>query len=201
MQATAAAKAASRPRKEDDLIAYLPAQYTRIRRFAAPFLAAFTFEGNRQSREVIDVVMQMTAAGKSRSRFSDARWMHAALDLVDKQWCKAIKAPDGSVDRRMLELFIIVELKNRIGANEIWIKGSRTYRALDEGMISQQTYAIIKAEARIPVAIPVDVDVYLAQKSPKRLTKNSVRQQTDWRPVAATHGSAQRACASQRPKM
>lgn len=65
----------------------------------------------------------------------------------------------------MLELFVIVELKNRIAANEIWIKGSRTYRALDEGMISQQTYAIIKAEARIPVAIPVDVEIYLAQKA------------------------------------
>lgn len=32
-------------------------------------------------------------------------------------------------------------------------------------MISQQTYAVIKAEARIPVAIPVDVEVYLAQKA------------------------------------
>ena len=32
-------------------------------------------------------------------------------------------------------------------------------------MISHQTYAIIKAEARIPVAIPVDVEIYLAQKA------------------------------------
>jgi ABC-type multidrug transport system fused ATPase/permease subunit len=65
----------------------------------------------------------------------------------------------------MLELFVIVELKNRIAANEIWIKGSRTYRTLDEGTISHQTYAIIKAEARIPVAIPVDVEIYLAEKA------------------------------------
>jgi hypothetical protein len=61
--------------------------------------------------------------------------------------------------------FLVVELKNRIAANEIWIKGSHTYRAFDEHMISQQTYAVIKAEARIPVAIPVDVEVYLAQKA------------------------------------
>lgn len=165
MRATAAAKAASRPRKDDDLIAYLPAQYMRIRRFAAPFLAAFTFEGNRQSRDFINVVMQMTAAGKSRRRSLDAQWIKAALDLVDKRWSKEIRTPDGSVDRRMLEIFVIVELKNRIAANEIWIKGSRTYRALDEGMISHQTYSIIKAEARIPVAIPVDVEIYLAQKA------------------------------------
>lgn len=49
MQAIAAGKAASRTPKDDDLIAYLPARYLRIRRFAAPFIGAFTFEGNRES--------------------------------------------------------------------------------------------------------------------------------------------------------
>lgn len=165
MQATAAAKAASRTRKDDDLIAYLPAQYARIRRFAAPFLTAFTFEGNRQNRDFIGVVMQMKAAGKGRRRSTNPPWIANARSLVDKRWIKVILAADGSIDQRMLELFIIVELKNRIAANEIWIKGSRTYRALDEDMISHQTYAIIKAEARIPVAIPVDVEIYLAQKT------------------------------------
>ncbi|MBG0512051.1 Tn3 family transposase [Agrobacterium sp. MOPV5] len=165
IQATAAAKAASRTRKDDDLIAYLPAQYVRIRRFAAPFMAAFTFEGNRQNRDFIDAVMQMRAVRKGRKRSTNPPWVKDALDLVDKRWSKEIIAADGAADLKMLELFMIVELKNRIAANEIWIKGSRTYRALDEDMISQQTYAIIKAEARIPVAIPVDVEIYLAQKA------------------------------------
>lgn len=76
------------------------------------------------------------------------RLPQGAPDLVDRRWNKEIRAPDGSVGHRILELFVIVELKNRIAANEIWIKGLRTYWALDEGMISHQTYAIIKAEAR-----------------------------------------------------
>ncbi|HDF2330360.1 TPA: Tn3 family transposase [Morganella morganii] len=165
IQATAAAKAASRTRKDDDLIAYLPAQYVRIRRFAIPFMAAFTFEGNRQNRDFINVVMQMRAARKGRQRSTNPPWAKDALDLVDKRWSKEIITADGVVDHRMLELFMVIELKNRIAANEIWIKGSRTYRTLDEDMISQQTYAIIKAEARIPVAIPVDVETYLAEKA------------------------------------
>lgn len=74
IQATAAAKAASRTRKDDDLIAYLPAQYLRIRRFAAPFMAAFTFEGNQQSRDFIDVVMQVRAARKGRRRSTNPPW-------------------------------------------------------------------------------------------------------------------------------
>lgn len=165
IQATASAKAAKRTRADDDLIAYLPAQYVRIRRFAGPFLASFTFEGNRQNGHFIDVVVQMAAAWKNGLRSIEQPWVRKALLLADRRWRKEIVAADGTIDRKMLELFLIVELKNRIAANEIWIKGSHTYRAFDEHMISQETYAVIKAEARIPVAIPVDVEVYLAQKA------------------------------------
>lgn len=124
IQATAAAKAASRTRKDDDLIAYLPAQYVRIRRFSAPCMTAFTFEGNQQNRDFINIVIQMRVARKVRQRSTNPPWAKDALELL-----------------------IIIELENRIAGNEIWIKGARTCRALDEDMISQQTYAIIKAEA------------------------------------------------------
>ncbi len=107
----------------------------------------------------------MAAAWKNGLRSIEQPWVRKALLLVDRRWRKEIVAADGIIDRKMLELFLIVELKNRIAANEIWIKGSHTYRAFDEHMISQETYAVIKAEARIPVAIPVDVGVYLAQKA------------------------------------
>lgn len=165
IQATASAKAARRARNDDDLIAYLPDQYVRIRRFAAPFLASFIFEGNRQSTHFIDAAVQMGTAWRNGFRSIEQPWVRKALLLVDRRWRKEIVAPDGAIDRKMLELFLVVELKNRIAANEIWIKGSHTYRAFDEHMISQQTYAVIKAEARIPVAIPIDVEVYLAQKA------------------------------------
>jgi len=101
----------------------------------------------------------MGMAWKNGLRSIELPWIRKALLLAE------IVAADGTIDRKTLELFHIVELKNRIAVNEIRIKGSHTYRALDEHMISHQTYAIIKAEARIPVAIPVDVETYLAQKA------------------------------------
>lgn len=52
--------------------------------------------------------------------------------------------------------------------------GSRTYRALEKKLIPQQTLAIIKAEARVPVAIPVDVETYLAEKATAREGKLQV---------------------------
>jgi len=164
-QATALAKAVSSTRNNDDLIAYLGQYYGRIRRFAAPFIATFAFEGSSQSVHLLDAIARLREAWKGGRRSTAQPWITNALRLADRRWRKEILATDGAIDRKMLELFLIVELKNRIAAGEIWIKGSRAYRALDEHMISQQTFAIIKAEARIPVAIPVDVETYLEQKS------------------------------------
>lgn len=165
IQATASAKAVRRPRSEDDLITYLPAQYARIRRFAAAFLASFTFEGNRRNVHIIEAIVQMETAWRKGARSNDRPWIRKALLLANAQWRKEIVGADDVIDRKMLELFLIVELKNRIAAGDIWIRGSRAYRALDEYMISHQTFAVIKAEARIPVAIPIDVETYLAQKA------------------------------------
>ncbi|TAV02069.1 Tn3 family transposase [Rhizobium ruizarguesonis] len=165
IQATASAKAVKRPRSEDDLITYLSAQYVRIRRFVTPFLASFTFEGNRRNAHFIEAIVRMETAWRKGSRSAEQPWVRKALLLANARWRKKIVGADGAIDRKMLELFLIVELKNRIAAGDIWIRGSRAYRALDEHMISQQTFAVIKAEARIPVAIPIDVETYLTQKA------------------------------------
>jgi TnpA family transposase len=165
IQATASAKAVKRPRSEDDLITYLSAQYVRIRRFVTPFLASFTFEGNRRNAHFIEAIVRMETAWRKGSRSAEQPWVRKALLLANARWRKEIVGADGAIDRKMLELFLIVELKNRIAAGDIWIRGSRAYRALDEHMISQQTFAVIKAEARIPVAIPIDVETYLTQKA------------------------------------
>jgi Tn3 transposase DDE domain len=164
VRATASAKAVSSARDDDNLIAYLGQQYVRIRRFSVPFLATLSFEGSSQNALLLDAVTQLQEAWKGR-RSTAQPWITKALRLTDRRWRKEIIATDGAIDRKMLELFLIVELKNRIAAGEVWVKGSRAYRALDEHMIPQATFAIIKAEARIPVAIPVDVETYLEQKS------------------------------------
>lgn len=95
MEATAAAKAASHKRNYDDLIAYLPAHYVGIRRFAAPFLASFAFEGNRQNAHFIDAVMHLATAWKGGRRSSDQSWLKKALLLADRRWRKEIIAADG----------------------------------------------------------------------------------------------------------
>ena len=41
-------------------------------------------------------------------------------------------------------------------------------------MISKETFAVIKAEASIPVAVPTDVEAYLAEKAdPRQLVPKS----------------------------
>ena len=151
-------------RHDDDTIAFLRRHHGRIRAFAAPFLARFTFEAAGPGLALVSAVSQL-GADWTAGRRSPARAWNAALPLLDRRWLRHVRTPDGTVDPKMLEIFLVVELKNRIAAGEVWVAGSRAYRVIEEKLIPPQTFAIIKAEARIPVAIPVDVETYLAEKS------------------------------------
>ena len=164
-RATAAAQANRQARHGDDTIAFLRRHHGRIRAFAAPFLTRFTFEAARPGMALVTAVSQLGEAWKAGRRSPGQAWIDAALSLLDRRWSRHVRAPDGTIDRKMLEIFLVVELKNRITAGEVWVAGSRTYRALEEKLIPPQTFAIIKAEARVPVAIPVDVEIYLAEKA------------------------------------
>lgn len=163
--ATVTAQSVSRMRENDDSIAWLRQQHARVRGFAGPFIAAFAFEGTRHSARLLDAVALLRAAHRDRRRSASEPWVAAALVLLDRRWKREVLGADGAIDRRMLEIFIVVGLKNRIAAGEVWVKGSRAYRALDEHMIPQQTFDLIRAEARLALAIPLDVEVYLEEKA------------------------------------
>jgi TnpA family transposase len=164
-EATASAAALSGNGKSDNLLPFLRAEHARVRKFAAPFLAAFVFEGSGRNAALVEAVDELRLAWGSGKRSANQPWMRKAVRLADQRWRKAILTAAGQIDRKMLDLFLVLELKNRLASGEIWVKGSRAYRALDEHMMSKETFAIIKAEARVPLAIPIDVESYLAEKA------------------------------------
>lgn len=163
--ATSAARSIERLRKNDDLVGWVRPQHGRIRTFAVPFIAAFTFEGTRQSAGLVEAISLLRTAHRDRRTAASRTWTTAALRLADRRWRRQALGEADEPDARMLEIFLLVELKNRIAAGEVWVRGSRAYRALDEHMIPQATFDLIKAQARLPLAIPLDVETYLEEKA------------------------------------
>jgi len=45
----------------------------------------------------------------------------------------------GGIDRRYYELCVLSELRDRLRAGDVWVVGSRRYRAFEERLISRET--------------------------------------------------------------
>jgi hypothetical protein len=54
---------------------------------------------------------------------------------------------------------------DRLRAGDIWVDGSRQYQDFESYLIPEPTFALLKAEGPLPVAIDADVESYIAGRS------------------------------------
>lgn len=64
--------------------------------------------------------------------------------FVRPRWRPHVIGPEGTIDRRFHELWTLSELRDRLRAGDVWVRGSRQYRDFE-------TYLI-------PVALEVNMD-------------------------------------------
>ena len=60
----------------------------------------------------------------------------APIGFVRQRWASLV-LPGGVTDRRHYELCVLSELRGRLQAGDVWVKGSRRYRSFDERLISE----------------------------------------------------------------
>jgi hypothetical protein len=83
--------------------------------------------------------------------------------FIKKSWRKAVLT-DAGVDRRAYELCVFAELRDRLRAGDIWVEGSRQYRAVEDQLIARPLFDAMRAAGPLPLAGPVDVGIYLAER-------------------------------------
>ena len=62
----------------------------------------------------------------------------APIGFIRERWARHVLR-GGSVDRRYYELCVLSELRDRLRAADVWVVGSRRYRAFEERLISRET--------------------------------------------------------------
>ena len=134
--------------------------YAGIRRWAPGFLDAFVFQ-----------------AGASRSG-AHARYRHAAryepegraplpksapISFVRERWARHVLR-GGGIDRRYYELCVLSELRNRLRAGDVWVVGSRRYRAFEERLISRETLKELERGGALAIAVDADFERFIAAR-------------------------------------
>lgn len=75
----------------------------------------------------------------------------------------AVVTKDG-VDRRAYEVCLFEELRGRLRAGDVWVEGSRQYRAVEDQLISKALFIAMREAGPLPVSVPDTAREYLNER-------------------------------------
>ncbi|KOX59072.1 hypothetical protein ADL19_05905 [Streptomyces purpurogeneiscleroticus] len=111
------------------------AHYTAVRRWSPAFLDALGFEGIPAVAPLLRAVAVLREANRTGSARLPAS---APTGFVKGRWAAYVLS-GGGIDRRHYELCVLSELRARVLAGEVWVRGSRQHRSFEERLVSPAT--------------------------------------------------------------
>ena len=100
-------------------------------------------------------------------------WRSAVLDSAAK----------GHVEhRRTWEAAVLLALRDRLRGGDIWVEGSRQWRAVEDQLISPPLFTAMREAGPLPVAVPETTQDYLAERRillERRLAEVNVKAEAD----------------------
>jgi hypothetical protein len=102
-------------------------RYSVLRRFSPRFLAAFDFRSNTPNDPVLAAVDLLRKMDRDGIRALPKR---PPSSFLPPQWRRLIFA-NSAADRRLYETAVLATLRDRLRGSNIWVAGSRDYRAFE----------------------------------------------------------------------
>ncbi len=127
-----AAVADTRP----DNLGEIVERYASVRRMSPVILGAFTFRSwkdNDPLLAALDVVRELHASGAKKLP------AHPPMNFLRSAWRKLVK-PDAGIDRRAYEVAVMMALRERLQSGDVWVEGSRAFRAFDDFLLPRDVY-------------------------------------------------------------
>lgn len=145
---------AAQQAEQFDAMRQLLGSYSQVRLYAPRLLELLTFGGIKARSSLLGAVRtvhEMYAQGK---RTLDPA---APIGFVPSTWA-AYVFEDGSLHRRYYELCVLDSLRRALRSGDVWVKGSRKYRALDDDLLPKATW---KTRLRdVTLNVPLDFGAY-----------------------------------------
>jgi hypothetical protein len=117
-------------------------RYSVLRRFSPRFLAAFDFRSNTPNDPLLAAVELLRAMDRDGTRVLPKR---PPSSFLPPQWRKLIFA-NNVADRRLYETAVLATLRERLGGSNIWVAGSRDYRAFEDYLLPAEAGRDIGAD-------------------------------------------------------
>jgi TnpA family transposase len=138
-------------------IAYIDSSYASVRNYSPEFLEALPLKGSQSEAgllEAIDLLKKMNAEGLRKLP------PNAPVDFVPQSWRSVVFTEEG-LDRHFYEFCVLNEVKNALYAGDLWIEGSRRFRAFDDHLISMERFKTLWDTQKLPVMVTTNCEEYL----------------------------------------
>jgi TnpA family transposase len=130
-----------------------------LRQIGPAFVQAFTFGAVPACLALARGVEIVRLLGTGRLRKLPA---DAPVGFIRQTWRRRI-GRDG-MDRRTYEFCVLAELRDRLRAGDMWVEGSRRYRAVAQQLIPAPVFAAMREAGPLPVPLPGSAAEWLAGK-------------------------------------
>ena len=174
----AEAERLARPDKTD-----LPALAARawpvLHRLGPLFLGAFRLRAVPAAAgtlRAVDALREVYASG-------GRRWPRSPpTSFLRPAWRDAVQEAEGTAKRRVWEAATLLALRDRLRAGDVWVEGSRQWRAVEDQLIPLALFAAMRDAGPLPVAVPATAEEYLAERRAlldRRLTEVAAKAEAD----------------------
>lgn len=125
-------------------------RYPRVHRAATIILGAFTFCSWKSTDPVLRALKALRQFYASGQRKLPAGVPTAFLPPV---WRKLI-GTGAALDPRGWEVAVVVTLRDRLRAGDLWVEGSRAFRAFDDFLLPPAAFAAKRQAGELGLAVP-----------------------------------------------
>ena len=124
-------------------------RHATVRHVSAVLLGAFTFRSWKSGGALLDalnVLREIHANGQKKFP------AHPPMAFLSPTWRKLVRA-ESSVDRRAYEVAVMMTLRDRLQAGDVWVEGSRAFRAFDDFLLPPDVFATRRRDGELGLAV------------------------------------------------
>lgn len=144
----------------NDYLDGLDAYYRQLRTYAPRLLATFTFRGAPSSTSLLNALHMLGEVNTGVRKKLPAT---APRAFIKPRWMTHVMPATG-IQRTYYEFAALHELRNHLRAGDVWVVGSRQFRAFDDYLIPPDAWRTARQTDAWPLAVPPTWRVYLEQQ-------------------------------------
>ena len=145
----------------DDNLAEMVDRYPTVRRIAPVLLGAFVFRSWKSGDSLLAALDVLRDVHAKDQRKLPPR---ATTAFLKPAWRKLV-GTGATIDRRAYEVAAMMALRDRLRSGDIWVEGSRAFRAFDDFLLPPETFAARRREDDLRLVVPDRFDDWRTERN------------------------------------